>query len=70
MITVALIKNETNENNVIKLETPKNEPEIFDDKMDEDEETPLILTNEIENEISQTDQILSPAVRKIISNKA
>ena len=57
------------ENNVIKLETPKNEPEIFDDKMDEDEETPLILTNEIENEISQTDQILSPAVRKIISEK-
>ena len=57
------------ENNVIKLETSKNEPEIFDDKIDENEEKPLILTNEIENEISQTDEILSPAVRKIVSEK-
>ena len=60
---------EVNENNIIKLETEKNEPEIFDEK----EEDPLILTNEInknkETEISKTNQTLSPAVRKIVSEK-
>ena len=60
---------EVKENNVIKLETEKNEPEIFDER----EEDPLILTNEInknkETEISKTNQTLSPAVRKIVSEK-
>ncbi|MBD1174171.1 2-oxoglutarate dehydrogenase complex dihydrolipoyllysine-residue succinyltransferase [Pelagibacterales bacterium SAG-MED01] len=60
------------ENNVVKLETPKDEPEIFD-KKEEVKEKPLVLTNEIqEEEKSQnlkTDQPLSPAVRKIVSEK-
>jgi len=61
------------ENNVIKLETPIDEPEIFDDKEEEAEEKPLVLTNEIEenkkDEDLKIDQTLSPAVRKIVSEK-
>ena len=61
---------EIEENNVIKLEPLKDEPEIFDEKK---EDVPLILTNEIdENKIfenSETDPILSPAVRKIVQEK-
>ena len=60
------------ENNVIKLETQKDEPEIFD-KKEEVEEKPLVLTNEIQKEEKsqnlKTDQSLSPAVRKIVSEK-
>ena len=63
------------EDNVIKLETEKNEeePKIFEDKAEEQEveEKPLVLTEEIKEEKSQnnlnTDQTLSPAVRKIIT---
>ena len=60
------------ENNVIKLETQKDEPEIFD-KKEEVDEKPLVLTNEIQKEEKsqnlKTDQSLSPAVRKIVSEK-
>ena len=80
------IKPKEEENNIIKLETQKNEPEIeteknelkiFDNKAENknanEKEKPLVLTNEIEDnkrtdslEINQT---LSPAVRKIVSEK-
>ena len=63
------------EDNVIKLETEKDEeePKIFEDKAEEQEveEKPLVLTEEIKEEKSEnnlnTDQTLSPAVRKIIT---
>ena len=71
------------ENNVIKLEpqNEKEEPEIFDEKISEDEiedktekkpiDKPLVLTEEIEEQKltkeSETDQSLSPAVRKIVN---
>ena len=63
-------------NNIIKLETQKDEeePKIFEEKIedkDEEEEKPLVLTEEIEEEVDNTkinsDQNLSPAVRKIIT---
>ena len=65
------------EDNVIKLETEKDEeePKIFEDKAEEQEveEKPLVLTEEIKEEKSEnnlnTDQTLSPAVRKIVSEK-
>ncbi len=62
--------------NVIKLETQKDEeePKIFEEKIenkDEKEEKPLVLTEEIEEEADyskiNSDQNLSPAVRKIIT---
>jgi len=62
--------------NVIKLETQKDEeePKIFEEKIedkDEEEEKPLVLTEEINEEVDNTkinsDQNLSPAVRKIIT---
>ena len=59
------------EDNVINIDTQKNEPDMFDQQIETKQETPLILTNEIqENEkiISEKkEQILSPAVRKIAS---
>ena len=69
------VKEETDskkiKDNVINLETQKNEPEIFDQKIEPLEEEPLILTNEIkENKKAETkklDQTLSPAVRKIVN---
>ena len=67
------IKPKIEENNVIKLEAQKNEPEIFDKKEEQEEQAenePLILTNEIENNKDlKADQTLSPAVRKIVSEK-
>jgi len=65
------IEPKIDENNVVKLETQKDEPEIFDKK--EVEESPLILTNEIQenkkNEDLEIEQTLSPAVRKLVSEK-
>jgi 2-oxoglutarate dehydrogenase E2 component (dihydrolipoamide succinyltransferase) len=66
------IKPTLEENNIVKLETQKNEPEIFDEnEEDQQEKKPLILTNEIkiDNKIEnlKTEQPLSPAVRKIVS---
>ena len=59
------------QNNIVKLETQKNEPEIFDEKEEELEEKPLVLTNEIKvnkkSEKIKTEQPLSPSVRKIVS---
>ena len=71
----AEVKEETDsekiKDNVINLETQKNEPEIFDQKIEPLEEEPLVLTNEIkENKKAETkklDQTLSPAVRKIVN---
>ena len=71
-------KNKVKENNVIKLEAQKDipeekdEPEIFDEKVEqENDEKPLVLTQEIKSEIQidelKTDQTLSPAVRKIVT---
>ena len=66
------------ENNVVKLKTPKDEPEIFDteekDTEEKDtEEKPLVLTNEVnenkKNENLKNNQVLSPAVRKIVDEK-
>ncbi len=69
-----LILNEEKEkeNNIIKLETPKKEPEFFDEKIEKKiEDEPLILTKEVNekkiDEISEENQTLSPAVRKIVT---
>ncbi len=69
----------TKENNVIKLDTPKKEPKIFEEKIEKKtKDEPLILSDEVieetpkvskENTLSTPtteNQILSPAVRKII----
>ena len=69
------IKPTVEKNNVIKLDSQKEEdqPKIFDEKIDEkkSEEIPLVLTQEIKEEKqvigSKNDHTLSPAVRKIIS---
>ena len=62
-----------NENNVVKLEPQKEleeieEPEIFDEKK---EEEPLVLTNEVKEKkelnIKKDANTMSPAVRKIIA---
>ena len=59
------------DNNVIKLEEQKDEPEIFDEKDEEDQ--PLVLTNEIyeekKEESLKVKDTLSPAVRKIVNEK-
>ena len=70
----------TKENNVIKLDTPKKEPKIFEEKIEKkNQEEPLILTDEVKEEettraklenstpkSNTEDQTLSPAVRKIV----
>ena len=61
----------TNENNVIKLDTNKKEPRIFENRTTEkqEKEKPLVLTEEFVQEASakkETNQTLSPAVRKIV----
>ena len=67
------IEPSTLENNIINLEKEKQkeEPKIFDQKIEKDEVEPLILTNEITEDkdykASKADQILSPAVRKIVT---
>ena len=66
-------ESQTEENNVIKLETQKDEPEIFDEKDETIEDQPLVLTNEIKENKKKdnikSDQTLSPAVRKMVSEK-
>jgi len=60
------------ENNVIKLDTPKKEPKVFEEKPKQQiqKEKPLVLTDEVpeEKKIEQDkdNQTLSPAVRKIV----
>ena len=74
------IESTTKENNVIKLDTPKKEPKIFEEKIEKKtQEEPLILTDEVKEEettraklenstpkSNTEDQTLSPAVRKIV----
>ncbi len=91
-----VVKNEINKikptstkNNVVNLEVSPKEPNIFNEKPEENaineelpvlkneeplvlkNEEPLVLTNEIKKEIDsdnrKKDQILSPAVRKIVN---
>ena len=66
-------ESQSEENNVIKLETQKDEPEIFDEKDETTEDQPLVLTNEIKENKNKdnikSDQTLSPAVRKMVSEK-
>ncbi len=61
------------ENNIIKLETQKEEPEIFEKKEEEIDEKPLVLTDEIQEKKEDgnlnINQTLSPAVRKIVDEK-
>jgi len=60
-------KAEKLENNVVNLETIKKEPKIFEDEIIEKEkkkEEPLVLTNEVKE--NENNEILSPAVRKIV----
>ncbi len=69
------IKPTVEKDNIIKLENPKDEeePKIFEEKTNsqEAEEKPLVLTEEIKAEPKKTktksDQNLSPAVRKIVT---
>ena len=67
------IKPNIEENNIIKLETQKTEPQIFEEPEAKVEEKPLVLTKEIKDKKStenlKTKNILSPAVRKIVSEK-
>ena len=63
-----------NENNIVNLEPLKKEPKVFEneeEKTKEEDEQPLVLTNEIQEKSKikkqNTDQNLSPAVRKIIA---
>ena len=69
------IEAELKENNVVNLEVSQNEPEIFD-KITEEKSTvdePLVLTKEIQDKEDtnkdKVNQILSPAVRKIVAEK-
>ena len=71
------IETKSKENNVVNLQVSNKEPRIFDKEQELEEETkteePLILTQEIKEEktldSSKEDQILSPAVRKIVAEK-
>ncbi len=59
-----------NESNVIKLDASKKEPKIFEEKkIQKPKSKPLVLTEEIKSEVAikrDTNQTLSPAVRKIV----
>ena len=64
---ITKIEPKKEENNVINLEVKKETPKVFTER---EEEEPLILTNEIKEEkispSNQNNEVLSPAVRKII----
>ena len=73
---IEILQDETNESkidegNVVRLETEekREEPEIFDEKEDDNDlsEKPLVLTEEVEVANIKVEEKLSPAVRKIIS---
>ncbi len=71
-VEIKKIETKVEENNIIKLETQNTEPEIFDDKEENLEKEPLVLTKEIKDEKIENlknDLKLSPAVRKIVSEK-
>ena len=59
------------EDNVINLDKqkPKDDFKIFEQKDEKVEPEPLVLTNEVkEDKTSKIDQVLSPAVRKIVND--
>jgi 2-oxoglutarate dehydrogenase E2 component (dihydrolipoamide succinyltransferase) len=64
---ITKIEPKRTENNVVNLEIKKEVPKIFKEP---EEEEPLILTNEVKEEKADTsnknNEVLSPAVRKII----
>ena len=66
---IEINKNIPEENNVVNLEIPKKEIDIFEEKVDEEE--PLILTEEVEEKKvqSKVSDNLSPSVRKIVAEK-
>ncbi len=61
---------EVQENNIVQLETEKNEDqvELYETENNENEQ-PLVLNNEIDEEKNENKINLSPAVRKIVSEK-
>ncbi len=64
---ITKIEPKKNENNVVNLEIKKEVPKVFKEP---EEEEPLILTNEVKEEktdsSNKNNEILSPAVRKIV----
>ena len=66
---------ENNENNIVNLEVQKKEIKVFDEKPKKEAsiEKPMVLTNEVKEvvnlETNQENQNLSPAVRKIVTEK-
>ena len=75
--SIEKIETKSKENNIVNLQVSNKEPKIFDKEQELEEETkteePLILTEEIKEEkkldSNKEDQILSPAVRKIVAEK-
>ncbi len=59
------------ESNVIKLDSTKKEPKVFEEKeIKKPKEKPLVLTEEVKSNVAQkinVNQTLSPAVRKIVT---
>ncbi|MDC0645210.1 2-oxoglutarate dehydrogenase complex dihydrolipoyllysine-residue succinyltransferase [Candidatus Pelagibacter ubique] len=64
---ITKIEPKKTENNVVNLEIKKEAPKVFKEP---EEEEPLVLTNEVKeektNSSNKNDEILSPAVRKIV----
>jgi len=64
---ITKIEPKKNENNVVNLEIKKEVPKVFEEP---EEEEPLILTDEVKEEktdsSNKNNEILSPAVRKIV----
>ena len=64
---ITKIEPKKNENNVVNLEIKKEVPKVFKEP---EEEEPLILTNEVKEEktdsSNKNSEVLSPAVRKIV----
>ena len=68
---ITKIEPKKNENNVVNLEIKKEAPKVFKEP---EEEEPLILTNEVKEEktdsSNKNNEVLSPAVRKmVVENK-
>ena len=72
-INIKKIETTETENNVVNLDTPKKNLEIFEEKQEEDKSVsePLILTDVVKEELNfenkKENQNLSPAVRKIVA---
>ena len=67
---ITKIEPKKTENNVVNLEIKKEIPKVFEEP---EEEEPLILTNEVKEEktdsSNKNNEVLSPAVRKIVVEK-